>query len=72
EIMKQIPVYDGSTYSNILQAFLYKVSEDGKVTWNSHGSTSGTAIAVATDAITMSEAGKSLQEIQQELAKKYG
>ncbi|MFT9847352.1 PCYCGC motif-containing (lipo)protein [Aneurinibacillus sp. REN35] len=72
EIMKQVPVYDGSDYPNILEAFLYKINPDGKIVWNSHGSTSGKAIAVATDTIALSQAGKPLQEIQQVIAKKYG
>ncbi|CEH29827.1 hypothetical protein AM501_18580 [Aneurinibacillus migulanus] len=72
DTLKQIPVYDGSQYTNILQAFLYKINPDGSIVWNSHGSISGKAIAVATDAITMSEAGKPIAEIQQTIEKKHG
>ncbi|GEN35401.1 MULTISPECIES: PCYCGC motif-containing (lipo)protein [Aneurinibacillus] len=72
EVMKQIPVYDGSQYSNLLQEFLYKINPDGSIVWNSHGSISGKAVAVATDVITMTEAGKPVPEIQQAIKKKHG
>ncbi|WP_052947885.1 PCYCGC motif-containing (lipo)protein [Aneurinibacillus tyrosinisolvens] len=71
DIMKQVPVYDGSPYNSVLEAFFYKVNADGSLAWNSHGMTSGKAIAVATDVITMKDAGKSADEIKQEVKKKY-
>ncbi|WP_051331144.1 PCYCGC motif-containing (lipo)protein [Aneurinibacillus terranovensis] len=71
DIMQKIPVYDGSSYKNIFEAFLYKVNPDGSIVWNSHGSNSGKAIAVATDVIAMSEEGKSLKEIEKAINKKY-
>lgn len=75
EMLQYMPCYCGCGESvghkSNLECFIHEMKADGSLTWDSHGTTCNTCLAIAAEAITMQNEGKSVKEIRDVIDQKY-
>ncbi|WP_456274940.1 PCYCGC motif-containing (lipo)protein [Bacillus sp. AK031] len=74
ELLEYIPCYCGcgesAGHMNNLNCFVHKI-EDGKVTWDDHGTRCLACLEIAAESIVMYEKGSSIKEIRNYIDETY-
>ncbi|MFT9848165.1 PCYCGC motif-containing (lipo)protein [Aneurinibacillus sp. REN35] len=62
---------DSVGHKSNLDCFINEVKPDGKIVWNSHGTTCANCMNIAAESIVMKQEGKSLLDIRKYIDNKY-
>ncbi|HJV44913.1 MAG TPA: PCYCGC motif-containing (lipo)protein [Bacillota bacterium] len=75
DLLQYMPCYCGCGESvghmSNLDCFIHETKQDGSLVWDSHGTTCNTCMAIAAEASSMQDQGKSYKEIREFIDNKY-